>query len=234
MAKDDTNEFMPDFFVIPRVVWIDPNISPLAARVYAVVYWLEQMRDGYCHASNATIAKIVGGTPTSVSRAIALLIENGYAVAEYDSNGLRTLLKTLVSYSVNPIPNGQGGVSQMDNVLKNKILKDNITSETRIEIERLYRGWLIEFVIGKDAWLVAGVETRATLLETAAKKTRLTEKRLTLIDRRMKSLGFEVCAKAIKNASTDPWNHGENPSHWKATIDWLFKSDEFTENWGNR
>ena len=231
----DENMFYPDFFITPRVIWMDPNLSPMAEKVYAVVYWYSKLKDGYCHASNATIAKNIGEVhPRSISRSIDQLIQGGYMHAEYDSNGNRTALLPLIEYTVNPTPNGEGGVHQMVNHNKNNKKESKIIKKFREDIDRLYKGWLIEMVIGSGVWLRADADSRVSLLDGAKTRCRLTEKREGKLAARLDSLGIELCAKAIKKIGQSDFHKGDNDRKWKATIEWLFSTDEKVEEFANR
>ncbi len=237
--------FMPDFFVKPWQLFVDKRVTPMTADVFAVIYWYEKMRDGVCTANNATIAKVLHRSDaTSVSRSIATLIEAGYVVAEYDpETNLRTGMYTTLGYAtVDPLQNsnpplqsGQAPLGTAAKHNKKSIKKNSILSD---DVEKLYHGWLIEFVInptqGSRVWLEADESRRSALLESAARKVSLTPKRKQKLTSRLEELGFGTCAKAIRKAAMNPWNHGENPGKWKATIEWLFNSTEKVEEWANR
>jgi len=240
-------EFMPDFFTIPWQVWTDKNITPLGAKVFAVVYWYERMKDGYCHANNATIARIVGsGNTVSISNALKVLVERGYLDATYDGiTGNRTALSTLIAYGETPSlfndapsSNDDAPHHQMMNDNKNIKKEHSIMSDSeKLDIEKLYRGWLIEMVIGFAVWqgFQDDPQARRDYLVTARKKVRLTEKRRQKMLSRLRELGMADCIKAIKNvANASDFYRGNNDNKWKATIEWLFNSTEKTEEWANK
>lgn len=218
---------------------MDKTIPPMAEKVYAVIYWYDKLKDGYCHASNATIAKNIGSTNSaSVSRAIAVLIEGGYVAGEYDPvSGDRLALIPLVHLAKGGIPNGKGPLYQMANDNKNNIEKKSYVVDFNSEtfddpVHRLYKGWLIEMVIGARKWLgTTDLSARVALLEAAARKTSLTPKRYQKMSLRVGELGIDSCVKAIQKIAQSEWHRGENDNKWKATIEWLFGSREKTEEW---
>ena len=231
----DDQMFYPDFFITPRVIWLDQSIPPMAEKVYSVIYWYGKLKDGYCHASNATIAKNIGGTNSqSVGNAIAKLIEAGYVSATYGDHNQRLALIPLIEYSVTPPSNSGGTPHQMMVVNKNNKKESKIIKKFRDDIDRLYKGWLIEMVIGSGVWLRADADSRVSLLDGAKTRCRLTEKREGKLAARLDSLGIELCAKAIKKIGQSDFHKGNNDRKWKATIEWLFSTDEKVEEFANR
>lgn len=80
-------EFKPDFFVIPRAVFEDPDIQPLDCMVYAVIYWFHSMKDGVCFASNPTIARVLNASPRGVQNSLTALENHGFIKRIQGSNG---------------------------------------------------------------------------------------------------------------------------------------------------
>ena len=242
MEQNQNEEFYPEFYMTPRILWADKAISPMAEKVFSVIYWYGKLKDGYCHASNATIAKNIGSTnAASVSRAIAKLIDNGYVTAEYEpTTGERLALVPLVHLAKGGIPNGKGPLYQMVEHNKNNIEKNNyIVDFTKnysemSELHKLYVSWLIGMVIGNRKWLATENADRRSLLESAAKQTKLTPKRIQKVSVRISELGFEACRKAILAIGNSAWHQGENDNKWKASLEWLFHSTERTEEWSNK
>lgn len=234
MQNDQT--FFPDFFITPRVIWLDQSIPPMAEKVYSVIYWYGRLKDGYCHASNATIAKNIGSTNAkSVGNAVYKLIEAGYIAADYDpATGERTALIPLIEYNVSPPSNDGTPLHQMMEHNKNNIEKISLVKKHRENIDKLYRGWLIEMVIGFRNWSDASAESKLSLLDAAEKKLRLTTKREQKLARALDTYEYTFCAKAIKNIALSAHHRGENDRGWKATLEWLFNTDEKVEEWANR
>ena len=231
--QDET--LYPDFFITPRVIWLDQSIPPLAEKVYAVIYWYSKLKDGYCHASNATIAKNIGGTNSqSIGNCIAKLAEAGYITATYDDNNQRTALIPLVEYATTPPSNSGGTPHQMMAYNKNNKTESKTIKKFRNEIDRLYKGWLIEMIIGSGVWLRADEESRLSLLDGAKAKCRLTPKREQKLARALDNLDVALCAKAIKKIGQSDFHKGNNDRKWKATLEWLFNTDERVEEFANR
>jgi hypothetical protein len=61
----------------------------------------------------------------------------------------------------------------------------------------------------------------------------LTPKRKKQILARLKTFGLDTIKRAIDNLYKSPWHVGDNPSGWKATIDFLIRSDEQVDTWAN-
>ena len=200
-----------------------------------MIHWYGKLKDGYCHASNATIAKNIGSTNAkSVGNAIAKLIEAGYVHAEYNDVNDRIALFPLVDYQVTLPSNDGGGFHQMMPHNKNNKKESKIIKKFRDDIDRLYKGWLIEMVIGSRKWLGASESERSQLLESAAKRCTLTPKRKQKLAARLDNLEFSVCAKAIKKIAESDFHKGQNDRKWKATLEWLFNTDEKVEEFANR
>lgn len=106
--------------------------------------------------------------------------------------------------------------------------------QNRENIDRLYKGWLIEMLIGSGVWLRADADSRISLMDGAKAKCRLTPKREGKLAARLDSLGIELCAKAIKKIGQSDFHKGQNDRKWKATIEWLFNTDEKVEEFANR
>lgn len=212
----------------------------MAEKVYSVIYWYEKMRDGTCTASNSTIARILRkGNSSSVSNAIAKLIDAGFVTAEYDpASGIRTSMNTFVGFYPTPndgppTPNDVGTLHQMMEHNKNN-KKNNPIVLFSSEITKLYEGYLIEFIIGIDVWVNADGDLRTGLLTAARSKVRLTEKRKAKIASRLEDLDFTKCAAAIKHVAQSEFHRGENDRRWMASIEWIFSSVEKTEEWSNK
>lgn len=74
------------YILIPSAVYRNERLTPLARLVYGLVLALG-VREGWCWASNATIAAQLGVTPDTVSRAIRRLDELGYIRTVYSGKG---------------------------------------------------------------------------------------------------------------------------------------------------
>lgn len=167
------------------------------------------------------------------------LMANGQMTWHYSLLMTSSTVLSPVGSGLSPVGSGLLASSITKNTHKNTHTSEVDTSEESVlvedlEVNKLYRGWLIEFVIGTDYWARLDQEKRDENIEKAMKRTRLTPKRKKLMLARLKTLGFKRCAVAIKRCAAVPWNQGDNPTRWKASIEYLFRNDEFTEEWSNR
>ena len=110
----------------------------------------------------------------------------------------------------------------------------DLSSDNLSDVEMLYKGWLIEMVIGHSKYSGTAEDSRLALLESAAKKTSVTPRRVQKMELRLKELGFDRCAKAITNLAKSSFHRGDNERKWKASIEWLFNTTEKTEEWANK
>jgi hypothetical protein len=79
----------PDFLIIPYQLIVDKNLTPLDITVYAVIYWIERLKEGRCASSNEYIGDIANTTPGSVANAISKLAKLGYIEVVYSDNSRR-------------------------------------------------------------------------------------------------------------------------------------------------
>lgn len=128
-----------------------------------------------------------------------------------------------------PAPTGKNAGS-----ITKKTHENILVEKFREEIDRLYKGWLIEMVVDSRKYLLEDEVSRASLLEAAAKKTRLTPLREKKLARALDNLDYTLCAKAIRNIGQSPFHKGENDRNWKATLEWLFDKLERIEEFANR
>lgn len=61
----------------------------------------------------------------------------------------------------------------------------------------------------------------------------VTDKRRKKINTRLKTFSVDDIKRAINNLHNSPWHIGNNPSGWKATIDFLIRNDEQIDTWAN-
>lgn len=228
---------------IPAHVMEHPDLSPSEKILYAEIASFQT-----CYANNAHFAKRMGAATRTVQRALIKLEELGLVARfENEKDG-----RTIVALYDDPTTNLHGGVTKShggydklspinNNRNNNKEnTKRKISDEEKLNIEKLYRGWLIEMVIGLAEWRSAEATPglRSSLLDGAKKKVRLTDKRHQKMLLRLRELGMENCIRAIKNlsrvAEKNDFYKGNNDSKWKASIEWLFNSTEKTEEWANK
>jgi hypothetical protein len=218
---------------------LDAELQPLDSRVYGIVRWLETLSAGTCTATNATIGKYVHSSPSGVGNSLVRLRNRGYVHCQYDEQGWRTGINTLIRMTKTPYSNEEGGVTQMSNIKENNT-KENILSISDDEltlVNRLYTGFLIEFYTDRSHYYdVAGKEERDAMVADATKKYRLTDKRRDLLLRRIrdKEIGFTMCRQAIKGYGSSEFHRGENNRNWKADLEFIFRNFENIEKGANK
>ena len=104
----------PDFLVIPYQVIDDKRLRPTDQLVYGVVYWLENLRDGRCTASDRTIGEVCKVGAGTVANGLTRLEKCGYIQRVRNENGERMEIKTLVSFR--KVAQLMNGVSTNDEV----------------------------------------------------------------------------------------------------------------------
>jgi hypothetical protein len=108
--------FQPDFLIIPRQIYSDRSLAHLDREVFAVVYWMERMRDGKCTAANKTIGDILGVEPRSIPRSLKRLEQKGYIKRGFgDSKKFnRSSIATTISFKQDTLF-GHGGYDPLVN-----------------------------------------------------------------------------------------------------------------------
>lgn len=233
---------------IPRHVMEDEELKATDRILYAEIASYE-----ICYASNAMLAARVNLGERGLQKAVKRLIDSGY-VMNVGFNGRQRFLQAV--YNMAPKPgnsdtnkqtshepefvaetNSSTSIDNNEKTIEKTKEKKKISEDEKLDIEKLYRGWLIEMVIGFAVWqgFQDDPQARRDYLATARKKVRLTEKRRQKMLSRLRELGMADCIKAIKNvASASDFYRGNNENKWKATIEWLFNSTEKTEEWANK
>lgn len=235
-------DFAPNFFNIPAIVMLDPDLQSLDAKVYGIVYWLEQLKDGRCWASNATLAKVAGTSAGSVANSLTRLRKKKYIAILLNDKNQRKEIRTLVYYSVNPSSVDEGGVHQLMNI-DNKIKKEymsDLTEQQKAVIKKIYRIWLWYRVVDprtrEELRSTTDHDARKSALEEAEKRYRLTPKREKAIRVRLDDAGYDMLVRAIKNLDLGgDFYRGDNDQGWKADLaDFLCRSYEKVEEWANK
>lgn len=225
--------FTPDELRIPFIIYTKPELQPLDGLVYAVVFWMQRLKDGRCWASNKTIAKVLGVKHGSVANALTRLRDAGFIECLYDDNGSRKEIRTLVYYTVNPSSGNEGGVHQVMNIDKN--IKEEYTSEMKAEVNKVYRAWLWYMVVDPMTLpLGPTTDDKHTAIEAAAKKFRLTDSRKHEIVVRLGDAGLANILKAIRALAKSDFHRGDNDRGWTADMHFLFRNYEQTEIWANK
>lgn len=224
-----------------------------------ILHWTKYTKNkgGWVYKTAEEMYEETNVTERKQRKAREILIERGFVEAEKKmANGsptwhyraLATLNTKVLTSSTGNMPDGlQGSTSSTGNMPaptgKNagsitKKTHENIYVDFRngsaTEEQKLYMGWLIEMVIGNTVWLATPEDSRDSLLGSAAKQTKLTPKRSQKISSRLKDSGYEACKRALVKLAASDFHRGENDRKWKATVEWLFHSQERIEEWANR
>lgn len=72
--------YRPDYILIPRPLLEDEELQPKARELYGYIYWLSQLSQDRCFASNDKLAEMMGRgtTPGSVANSLKELEDGGY------------------------------------------------------------------------------------------------------------------------------------------------------------
>lgn len=231
-----------------RVIAFRPEIAKLldsneaALMFQQLTHWSKytKNKDGWVYKSASEMFEETNVSERKQRKARDILIEAGWIQAEKKmANGSPTwhyrvlvAINTKVSTSSTgelPRATGKNAVS-----ITKKTHDISLVAKHRENIDRLYKGWLIEMVIGNQQWLVADADSRLSLLDGAKRKVRLTPMREDKLARALDQLDYSFCAKAIKNIAQSSHHRGENDRGWKATLEWLFQKVEKVEEFANR
>lgn len=77
-------KYKPDFLIVPYELVENPDITPLAEKVFALIYWYAKMQLKKCIASNEEIAQYAFAKPNSVAKALNLLERHKYIIRVYE------------------------------------------------------------------------------------------------------------------------------------------------------
>ncbi len=100
--------FVPDMLMIPYQLIADDRLDALDEKVYAVLYWMENVRGGPCSPSNEELAYIVhskeGTGKRTIQNSLDKLEELGYIVRDYKgtSDRHRIGIRTTISFKMQP------------------------------------------------------------------------------------------------------------------------------------
>jgi len=99
----------PDFYIIPRQISEDPDVQPLGEKLYGIIYWLTNLKDKTCTASNETLAKLIPQkrgqkvSEQSVNKQLLILEEKGYITRIFKdkSKRHRSEIVAHISFKIN-------------------------------------------------------------------------------------------------------------------------------------
>lgn len=195
-------------------------------------------KDGFIYKTAQELFEETNVSERKQRKARQILIDAGWIEAEKKmANGAYTWHYHIITYPFTVLTSSTGNMPVRNDDSAGTITKkthENLLAEVDENVEKLYKGWLIEMVIGSRVWKITNETDRLVLLEKARTKVKLSPARNKKLAARIDSLGFLVCAKAIKNTAKSSFHTGDNDTKWKATIDWLFKGDGKVEEMANR
>lgn len=103
--------YLPDFFIIPSQLIIDPEIKSGDYLIYGAIYWFSQMRLQRCTLSNDAMASLVGLSESTARQGIYRLIERGYVEATYADDDKTKRLELIPRIVMGGVGTPTGGVS---------------------------------------------------------------------------------------------------------------------------
>jgi hypothetical protein len=62
------NLYKPSFLLMPYDIVKNKNLSPMAKRVFSVIFWFTQMKNRNCTADNNLIAEVAVTTPRTARK----------------------------------------------------------------------------------------------------------------------------------------------------------------------
>lgn len=68
---------MPEFCILPKFVYMDHSIPPLARILFVIVETLSH-KEGYCYATNKYLGEMTGIDERSIRRLLGILENNNY------------------------------------------------------------------------------------------------------------------------------------------------------------
>lgn len=118
----------PNYYsILTYEILYNKDLSSSEKLLYATITSLSQ-KDGYCYASNETMAKLYNTTEITISRQIKKLKDNGFLNIIYEKNG-----SAITNRKIYPLTKKITAINENDNGAVNKNVKDNIISNNNIE-----------------------------------------------------------------------------------------------------
>lgn len=150
LTKEQKEKYLPEFLVIPGVVFFDEELQPLDIKVYAILYWLSRLNLKKAIPSNRFLALILNSHEISISRSLANLEQRGHIKRIFDEVKGRTEIKLTFKFSKieEDKPNGLGGLT---NSLRgvNQMVKGG--KPNGLQISKIYKEDLLVKVKNKYA-----------------------------------------------------------------------------------
>lgn len=221
------------YCVIPYSVMYDKDLTDSEVRLYIAISSLANQK-GYCYASNRYLAKSLGRSDSAIKRAIRKLEEKGFIKRDLSLNDDNTTdRKIYISYdeifdkpdspeTTDGVQKWPEGGAKMDrgegkNGLHNNIninnINNNIISDKGEEEER------------KSDRIIAAKFNQVAVELDLCTIIKLSGKRKTKLDARIKELGEEKIIEAIEKIRESSFLQGNNSRKWKVDFDWLIAND---------
>ena len=127
---------MPSFYsILPAFIRYDNSLTHLQKLLYAEITSLSN-KNGYCHAGNAYFSDLYGNSDRTITRAIAMLMKQGYISAQTEKIGEKFLRKIFINQAKkeNTAKNGDGQKclpqTKMSRGGRQKCLHNNTSNNT--------------------------------------------------------------------------------------------------------
>ena len=228
------------YCVVPYSVMYDKDLSDAEVRLYIAISSLANQK-GYCFASNNYLANSLGKSVGTIKRSMRHLEEKGFIrrnISKKDDNSSDR--KIYISYDeifekpdeneLPPVQKWTEGGSKMDrggskneptpqskngphnNISINNI-NNNIISDKGEEEER------------KSDRIIAAKFNQVAVELDLCTIIKLSGKRKTKLDARIKELGEGKIIEAIDKIKESSFLRGKNDRQWKIDFDWLIAND---------
>jgi len=149
---------IPAHYWIPSQIRIHEDLNPTDGFVYGAIYWYSQMKYERCTASNSTIAKASGCSPTTVGKSLNRLENAGYISRKFDKTGQRKEIVPHITSNKDASNSDEGGSHSEEGVLateeggklergqnnsnknnSNKPLKEKNNKKTKISFQKFWK-----------------------------------------------------------------------------------------------
>lgn len=211
----------PNYYaIITAPVRYDPNLSPNAKLLYGEISALAQST-GTCWASNRWFAELYQVTPTTVSEWIAQLQSAGHIQVYIDTaagnrRSIQIPIPIMPKTSSGKAEDPSSGKAEDNNTSVNNKAQHTPIDQKMLKV---YECYLKYFVVGEDGNLGA-----------AMRRYKLTPKRVSAIERRLKDADFKILIAAIVGYGRADWSNGKNDRKWKADLaDFICRNYENVE-----
>lgn len=217
--------------MIPPYIMARPDLNDGEKIVYGKIKGLVSDR-GYCYATNEYIAENVLKSPNTISHIVTELVRKGLlkVVLIYTDRKEvkeRRIFITGSEKSAYPIAEDDHTPIATDGYTPShaRLVENRYESEEETTPQSLAEGVSAEGEVGSEV-----NEVWDHFLKVSGQKPIKTPGRVAKIKTRLKTFSVTEIKKALTNCFADGFYNGTaNDRGWKATADWIFKTDEITE-----